>query len=549
MAGGKLPPRQKMIGMMYLVLTALLALNVSKEILDSFVIINDGLEKTVVNFKSKNSDLYADFEASYQENQKKVKPYYDNAQEIKVVADAASDYIDRIKVNIIALLEKMDTAAVIGPDQFGNDTILNLARISSKDNTDIGTSILIGSEPGKPKTGDLSATALKGKLEDFKNVIASKVDSSTAIYQSLMKTFDFSDKKESGGTNSSWESFNFYGVPAAASITLLSKMQTDIRNFESDAVKYLYSEVDAASFKFNKLEAAVISPSNYILLGDTFRAEIFLAAMDSTKNPKIVVGKDILPDGEGFKSSGDSLNVKMVDGKGYVKVPTRSEGEFTWKGAINFEAPGGKIIPRTFETTYMVAKPSTTISATKMNVFYMGVPNPVSISAPGVPAEAIRPSISGGGGSIKKGTGGEWIVTVTKPGDVKITVNAEMNGRSKMMGSMDFRVKQIPTPKALISGKSSGALSPRVLAAVSGIFLDMEGFVFDVNVDVLSYEFSYVVDGFTSTIKVNGGNITEDVKDKLRRVKRNTTVSFETIKVKMPDGTTRFSTPVVFKMI
>ena len=271
--------------------------------------------------------------------------------------------------------------------------------------------------------------------------------------------------------------------------------------------------------------------------------------MDSTKNPKIVVGKDILPDGEGFKSSGDSLNVKMVDGKGYVKVPTRSEGEFTWKGAINFEAPGGKIIPRTFETTYMVAKPSTTISATKMNVFYMGVPNPVSISAPGVPAEAIRPSISGGGGSIKKGTGGEWIVTVTKPGDVKITVNAEMNGRSKMMGSMDFRVKQIPTPKALISGKSSGALSPRVLAAVSGIFLDMEGFVFDVKVDVLSYEFSYVVDGFTSTIKVNGGNITEDVKDKLRRVKRNTTVSFETIKVKMPDGTTRFSTPVVFKMI
>ena len=171
MAGGKLPPRQKMIGMMYLVLTALLALNVSKEILDSFVIINDGLEKTVVNFKSKNSDLYADFEASYQENQKKVKPYYDNAQEIKVVADAASDYIDRIKVNIIALLEKMDTAAVIGPDQFGNDTILNLARISSKDNTDIGTSILIGSEPGKPKTGDLSATALKGKLEDFKNLL------------------------------------------------------------------------------------------------------------------------------------------------------------------------------------------------------------------------------------------------------------------------------------------------------------------------------------------------------------------------------------------
>ncbi len=549
MAGGKLPPRQKMIGMMYLVLTALLALNVSKEILDSFVTINDGLEKTISNFKEKNSDLYNDFEASYNENKEKVKPFYDKAQAIRQSADEASSYIDRIKVKIVADLQKLDTAAVIGQNEAGRDTILSLEYIDAKDNTDIGTSILIGSEPSKPKTGYLSATSLKLKLDDFKNTVGSRIDTNSAIYKSMTKTFDFSDKKEGGGTTSSWETFNFYGVPAAATITLLSKLQTDIRNFESDAVKYLFASVDAASFKFNKLEAAVISPSNYILLGDTFRAEIFLAAMDSTKNPKIVVGKDIEADGEGFKSSGDSLNVRMVDGKGYIKVPTRSEGEYTWKGAINFEAPGGKIIPRTFETTYMVAKPSTTISATKMNVFYMGVPNPVSISAPGVPAESIRPSISGGGGSIKKGTGGEWIVNVTKPGDVKITVNAEVGGKSKVMGSMDFRVKQIPTPKALISGKSSGALSPRVLAAVSGLFLDMEGFVFDVKVDVISYEFSYVVDGFTSTIKVNGGRITSDVKDKLKRVKRNTTVSFENVKVKMPDGTTRFSTPVVFKMI
>lgn len=549
MAGGKLPPRQKMIGMMYLVLTALLALNVSKEILDSFVTINDGLEKTVANFKEKNSDLYADFQASYSENKEKVKPFWDKAQAIQASADETSKYIDRIKVRIMSTLQKLDTAAVIGPDEFGRDTILKLKYVDAKDNTDIGTSILIGSEPSKPSVGDLSATSLRLKLEDFKSVIGQRIDTSTAIYQSMVKTFDFADRQEGGGTVSSWETFNFYSVPAAATITLLSKIQTDIRNFESDAVKYLYSSVDEASFKFNKLEAAVISPSNYILLGDTFKAQIFLAAMDSTKNPKIVVGKEIALDGQGFKTTGDSLNVKMIDGKGYIKVPTRSEGEYTWKGAINFEAPGGKIIPRTFETTYMVAKPSTTISATKMNVFYMGVPNPVSISAPGVSAESIRPSISGGGGTIKKGTAGDWMVNVTKPGDVKITVNAEVNGKSKVMGSMNFRVKQIPTPKALISGKSSGSLSPRVLAAVSGLFLDMEGFVFDVKVNVISYEFSYVVDGFTSTIKVNGGSITEDVKDKLKRVKRNTTVSFENVKVRMPDGTTRFSTPVVFKMI
>ncbi len=549
MAGGKLSPRQKMIGMMYLVLTALLALNISKEILESFVTINEGLEKTITNFKDKNADMYSDFEGAYQENPTKVKPFYDSAKEIQIAAEEASNYIDRIKIKITAMLQKMDTSEVVGKDQFGNDTIMNLSYISSKDNMDVPTTVLIGSEPANPKTGMYSATDLKVKLENFRDVVASKVDSSNAIYQTVFSTFDFADKKEAGGSTSKWETFNFYSVPAAASITMLSKIQTDIRNVESDAVKYLYSDVDAASFKFNKLEAAVISPSNYILLGDSFRATIFLAAMDSTKNPQIVVGKDVEMKGDRYVSKGDSLKVKMNEGKGYINIPTRSEGEFTYKGAINFEAPGGKIIPRMFETTYMVAKPSTTISATKMNVFYMGVANPVSISAPGVSAESIRPSISGGGGSIKKGSGGEWVVNVTKPGDVKITVSAELNGKNKVMGAMDFRVKQIPTPVAKVSGKTSGAVSPRVLAAASGIYLDMEGFVFDVRVDVISYEFSYVVDGFTSTIKVSGGSVTQDVKDKLTRVKRNTNVSFENVKVKMPDGTTRFSTPVVFKML
>lgn len=547
MGGGKLPPRQKMIGMMYLVYTALLALNVSKEILDSFVTINEGLEKTVTSFQNKNSDLFAQFEASYQENAAKVAPFYNAAQEVRKSADAASNYINRIKLQITAKTQGVDTSEVFGKDEFDRDTILQLRRLEAKDNLDIGTTILVGSEPAKPREDEFSAYALKMKLESFRDLAASKVDSTSAIYQGLYSTFDFTDQRESGntGTLAKWETFNFYGVPVAASMAMLTKIQTDIKNFESDVVKYLYAEVDAASYKFNVLESAVISPSNYIIQGDTFKANVFLAAFDSTKNPQVLLGEKY--DSIQHTVSGDSIHVVVEQGKGWIKIPANVAGDYTYNGVIKYRAPSGDINNYPFKIKYKVAKPSTTISATKMNVFYLGLDNPVDISAPGVAKDQIRASVTNGS-MIKSGAG--WIVRPSKIGNSTVNVTADVDGTSQRMGSMEFRVKQVPTPTATIGGKSAGVMRTAALGAISGIRANMDNFAFDVSVVVSSYTFSYIqANGLINEVKVNGNRFTPDVTSKFKGLSRNSKIFFENIKVNMPDGTTRTLPPVNFKIL
>ena len=546
MAGGKLSPRQKMIGMMYLVLTALLAMNVSKDILNAFVTVNDGLEKTKNNFRDKNEDQYAAFQASYSENQAKVGPFYNKAMEVKKLADEIVSYIDQIKVEIIAGVEpSIPKEKIMGKDEFDNDTILNLMNVRVKDNYIVPTNILVGSEPANPKTGEFSALELKSKLENFRDKLITYLPAESAIANSLQETFKFGEKRNASGVVENWPSYNFYGVPTAATVTLLTKIQTDIRNAESDLVKYLYASVDAASYKFNVLESAVISPSNYIIQGDTFRAEVFLAAFDSTKNPQVFLGEEY--DSTNATVTGDTIGVEVQQGKGFIKIPARAEGDFTYEGVIKYKAPSGEINNYPFNVAYKVAKPSTTISATKMNVFYLGVDNPVDISAPGVAKDQITASISNG--SISKSSEG-WVVKPGKVGTANVSVTAEVDGKRQNMGSMEFRVKKIPTPIAEVSGKNSGAVPKNKLAATAGIIANMENFEFDVRVVVSSYDFVYVqANGLSKTINVTGPRFDDQVKNVLRAIAPGSRVTFENIKVKMPDGELRTLSPVVIKAI
>lgn len=553
MGGGKLPPRQKMIGMMYLVLTALLALNVSKSILDAFVIINNGLERTKTNFADKNASDYAAFERAYNENKIKVGPYYQKAQTIKKLADDIVSYIDKMKVEIIKQTEGIPENKIIGKDQFGRDTIIDMKWINAKDNYDVPTHVLIGDDPAKPKSGELTANALRKKLEDFKNQalqILGNDPGAKAIVAAINQTYDFSDKRDASGTLHNWESYYFDHVPLAATVSILTKMQTDVRNTESDIVKYLLSSVDASSFKFNKLAPAVIANSNYVLLGDTFRAEVFLAAFDTTQSPLIYVGTEIdttNPADLKMKGVYDSLPI-TPDGKGLLKLAAKSEGEYTYKGIIHFKAPGGKILKFPWKTTFQVAKPAATIAATKMNVFYIGVDNPVSISAPGVPADKLKPSISGGGGSISK-KGNEWIVRVKQPGTCRVIVNADVQGGTKKMGEMEFRVKRIPNPVPYVGGKTgSDNISLAQLKATSGIIAKMENFDFEVSVTVNSFLFSTVVNGVLIEEPVTGNRFNSKVESLINQAKRNQKVYFEKIMVRMPDGTVRELPPISLKI-
>ena len=233
MAGAKLPPRQKMIGMMYLVLTAMLALNVSKDILNAFIIVNDGLEKTSINFKDKIDAQHTAFEKAYQENKVKVGPYYEKAKEVEERANELYDYINTMKAMIIAETEGYESwDAAIGKDQFGNDTLVNIKNIGKKDNYDVLTNLLVGSEPANPKEGENTAYELKLKMTEFRDKLLSYTQEGSALEQSLNAAFNFDDRPDATGVMNNWESYNFYHTPLAATLTILSKIQNDVRNAE-----------------------------------------------------------------------------------------------------------------------------------------------------------------------------------------------------------------------------------------------------------------------------------------------------------------------------
>lgn len=297
MAGGKETPRQKMIGMMYLVLTALLAMNVSKDILNAFVVVNEGLYKSNEIFKSKNEALMKDFEAARDKDKAKVEPFLNLAVQVKKGAEDLNKSIDELKKHLVMEVDKKTKEAA--------DTLIEkMAGIDSKDNYDIPTHIMIGDEPSKPKDASVewSALKLKKSIETFRDNLVKLFDAKDAagkdmflkatkegMQAKIKKALDLPAGVENG-VAAEWEIVNFYHLPLAAVITNLTKIQTDINNTQSDVVGTFLQAVKGKDVTFDKLTAKVIAPSSYILSGDEYKADVLLVAYNSTSNPKIFIG-------------------------------------------------------------------------------------------------------------------------------------------------------------------------------------------------------------------------------------------------------------------
>ncbi len=541
-----------MIGMMYLVLTALLALNVSKEILDAFITINNGLHTTKMTFDSKLEQEYADFKASYLENPEKYGEAWSQAEQLKARANELVHHIDLIKAKTIAMTEGKSLEEVMGKDQFGRDTVLNLLHVKSKDNYDANTTIMIGAEPDRPKTDDHAdgnnyrAAVLREKLEAFGEELKVMTAANVGLTQAIDSLFSYPTKvKDASGTTTNWESLNFYHVPLAATTTILSKLQNDVRNAEFDVLKYLFSDVDAASFKFTELEAMVIPEKTYILENDSFRADVFLAAYDNTNLPEIF----LVPQGMKIDSvleNVDESQLKQVkiadDGFGKLRLPATSIGDKSWQGIIKFRKPGsrGEYIYRKYEANYEVAKPALVVSPTKMNVLYRGVDNPVAISVPGISQDALTARIDNG--QLVKQSDGSYIARDIKSGTkATVSVSADFDGSTKQMGTFEFRVKSVPDPVAKFAGKSPSDNSAQKseLTAALGVIADLEDFVFDLKFPVKSFDMTVIMGGDVRTLKSNSNRLTPEMQELLRQTRRNQQVIIENIRAQAPDGSIR----------
>jgi gliding motility-associated protein GldM len=508
MAGGKQTPRQKMIGILYLVLLGLVALNVSDSILEAFKNLTDSLNASTQNVQSGVDATYASFEATKLKDEPvRAKPIYDKAK-------LASSYTSELEI-YVAELKKLFEKEGGGYDESTGD-------ISKRDNLDISPRLMINEN---------RASELKKKINDTRSKLLGLLDEKER--NSISFSLEAKDPPNRGGIKRSWEQSNFGdGIPLTAALTALAKIQADTKNAESEIVKRILGKMDIAVVNLDQFSAVAVAPTSYLIMGQPYTAEVFLTASDSKSSPDITVG-------------GSRLQIK--DGKGTYSVNTSKEGIFSWTGTVRVKQTDGSIKTYTTqEQKYQVARPSVVVSPDKMNVFYVGVPNPVSVSAPGIPKENLAVTISGG--SIS-GSNGKYTVSVTSPGSVaKVNVSANINGKVQNIGSSDFRVKRIPDPKAKFAGKTGGALSSVIIKSQGSIFAILEQFDFDAKFDVT--RFSLVIARPRADVVVlqaTGNSFSPQMRAAIAAVTPGTRVIFDDIVAVGPDGTQRQLDPMAFK--
>lgn len=547
--GGKETPRQKMIGLMYLVLTALLAMNVSKDILKAFVTVNDNLERTNRNFDNNTQKVLKAFDEAAKSNPSAL-PYYKKAQEATKLTKEVFDYIEKVKHHVIDETEKMEK----------KDT-LRLKYANAKDNYDAPTHIMIGDDETKPKTGEMTATELRGKLNGLHDKLMAIVDGMQKEKPTQFMPDDYKALKEKIGTlkvtdptetedgaKQTWEIFNFYHLPLAGVVTNLSQMQSDIKNVESEIVSQFSGASGKIAIKFNQLRAAVVAPSSYIQAGQKYVADIFIAASSSDfkeENMQILLGVDSAAAASGTAGT----PVPLVNGVGKYEVGTGGQGVQTYKGVIKFKKPTGEYSYYPFEQEYTVAAPSATVSADQMNVFYVGVVNPVSVAAAGIAPSELSISASGGGAKYTSKGGGAYEFTFSSPGECTISVSAKTKDGMKPQGTKKFRVKPLPAPVPNIGGKSgSTEMKKSELAVIGGVGANAPGFDFKANYIVLSFEVTGSVKGTVKFATCSGNNMSAEAKSILSQAGIGSKVFIDNIKVKCPDGSVKVGSPISIKV-
>ncbi len=541
MAQGKLSPRQRMINMMYLVLTALLALNVSKEIINAFVTVNDSLEISNMNAEDKNKLTYAAFDRAMQIDPKKYGGVNSNAQNIKKASDEMVTYLQNIEDTLIRLADGLKP----------EEKTPALRDMELKDNWDIPTMIMCGSEnDGKGK----KASEVKQKIEDLKATLLKNLPSQyqADFKQRLDQLLGTHDPDPSSAEykeddKRTWEMSKFYHSPVVAADAILTKFQGDVRNAESQVIGKLYSSVNEKIVSFDLLKPIVKFPSNYILLGGEYDADVFIGASSSTMDPEVYVGAttNAVNGNPGNKCVGCNTKLPIDPVSRMAKFTDKpsSEGEKKWSGVIAVKQPDNTYQYYPFEESYIAAKPNYTISADNMNVLYIGPDNPITISVPGVPSEKVKPSASGCGVVLKPSPTagkGHYIATVTSSGEVKVAVTAEINGKEQAMGQpYTFRVKKVPTPVATANGTyHSGPINKDILS-VSNIIPVMEGFDFKLYYAVTGFKMTVVQKGKDPIMDLSSDNsqLTDKMRNAIKSLHPGDKVYIEYIKARMTSGT------------
>lgn len=510
----KLSPRQKMINLMYVVLMAMLALNVSSDVLEGFKLVDEGLNRTKVNSATQNEAIYKELEAAMKQNPEKTRQWYKKAQQVRQMSDSLYSFAENLKWEIVREAD-------------GDDADLN--DIEGRDNLEAATHVMLA--PGIGKGGKL-----KKAIESYREGITAMINDEAQknIIKSNLST-DVPKKARLLGKN--WQEYMFENTPVVAAVTLLTKLQTDVRHAEGEMLHQLVANIDVKDVRVNEIQALVIPTSQTVVRGGKFSAQIIMAAVDTTQRPEIYVGNTLL---------------KSENGR--YETICGSTGDFSLKGYLVMKNGNGETIRREFSQPYTVVEPSATVSATMMNVLYAGYQNPISVSVPGVPNNKI--SLSMTNGHLTKKDGGNYVAVPSKVGeDVTFTVTAQNEGRQQEMGKFTFHVRKLPDPTGFIDvpdGKGStnrfkgGRISKQAIVLAGGIGAAIDDGLLNISFRVIGFQIRFMDNMGNVVPEVsNSASFTANQLARIRSLTRGKLFNISEIRVVGPDGIERtLKTPV-----
>ena len=495
-------PRQKMIGMMYLVLTAMLALNVSADILNGFDMVNNSLKNSIDNSGVRNQGLYSNMQSLYDLNPTKVGEWLEKANKVKEESDKLFNILQEFKIGIIALADGKNA------DPEGNV-------IQKKDNTNVAGEY---AEVGRLKR---RGNELKDAINNYRIFVEDMFGNDslhTQIYNAMFNTEPVKKKADEPAVE--WVENTFANMPAVAVITMLSKYQSDVRNTEAELIQYFIQQQDAGDFRVNKIQARLIPFSKNVMQGGKYHAEIALMAVDTTKAPIYYVGDN-------------QLDSCIID------IPCNQIGTFPIKGRLEMIDQYGATQTYEFEDQYMVSAPAATVANIDMNVVYRGYDNKMEISVPGLADSQLR--ISANGATMTK-SGNQYICKPSAKDEITILVSADIDGKMQTIGQKKFRVRPVPSPSAFLKLSDGSRWNPNMENAArlkrselfnAELVAEYEDGMLNANFVITEFTVKVPRGAGFDELKVRDNKFSKEQLDRLRALKTKQTFLIEQIKYEM----------------
>ena len=488
MAGGKLTPRQKMINLMYLVFIAMLALNMSKEVLTAFGNFNDKFTESNVLTEQANATLLSALDTKAADEPAKYGVPAKQAKEVAKISKDFAAFLETVKAEVVEGIE---------PDETGK------LPFESMDKSTIDEKWFAGD--GYSPRGTEIVSKIDKYVADIKKVLGNDVKYIPFIKE-IEKKFSTADIANREGVKQKFLDYKTKGFPAVSTLTFLTAMQNDVKNTEAGAYNLFLGNALQSAASMKNFQAIVVLEKNAYFQGETVKGKVVLGRYDANTVPT------------SFNGPG-----KIENGQAVISTTAGSIGEQKISGKFGF-LEDGKEIPLSFEGTYVVVpRPNQAIiSADKMNVVYRGVPNPISISVPGIASNKVNASAPG----MSKVGDGKFMLKPGSGSEVKINVNATMPDGKTMSSAQVFRIKGLPAPTGKVGGseKNKGPKSNLEVCTVTAV---MEDFDFPVTVNVT--QFNVKVPG-QPTIVVSGNRMDGRAKSAIAKAQKGDVVVISEIK-------------------